>query len=443
MSLQFAIESWDHADHDDPEICATVGSLRIDVDGHCLSRNEEEWSQTVKQSTRISAYPFALWLAASWWRLRFEPLPSGNRAPVSWRMAHEISASGYGYLWPQVVFACDGENMQLWSVPTRADNAQPIRYLSDRRETIPIGSFVGAVDTFLGLVLDRLDAVGLHTTDLRGLWSEVQEEREDDETANYRRIEAMLGFDPDEISAGVINRFIGLGGAIGSSALTEIASACSSEDPTEQLSRICDVADMQGIKGKFALARDMSAPIQVSQPPWVRGQELAHVVRDTIGADGARISDAELAAIAELNEGQAFQDHAATDRLPVGIAVREDDTEVKFVLRKRNRTGRRFELARLVCDHLLSDSEDRWLPATDTKTIRQKWQRAFAAEFLCPIASLMGRIESDFSDDSLEEAAEYFGVSERTVTSQLVNHGHMPVYALDERPPVGGFPYVI
>lgn len=438
------MDSWDNAEHDSLEVCKTVGSLKIVVGPRSLTRNEDGWSQTVKQTTRVSAYPLALWLAASWWRLRWEPLPTGRQAPTSWRMAHELSASGYGFLWPQIVFACDGKNMQLWSVPTRSESEQPVHYLADRREGVPIESFVEAVDNFIDFVLDRLDGVGCVAPDLRNLWKEIQAEREDAEIAEYRRIEAMLGFDPDDLSSNVVERFADLGGKIGSSVLGEIVSVCSSPNPITQLSRINEVAEMQGISGNFSLPEIVTAENDsVYQPPWVRGQQLAHAVRGAVGMNGEAISDRDLSGLAEIPEEQAINAPPSTERLPVGIAIRQESGNLKFVFRKRNRAGRRFELARLLCDHLLSAPTDRWLPATDTKTIRQKWQRAFAAEFLCPINSLVARLGDDFSDDAVEEAADHFGVSERTITSQLVNHGYLTESVLEGRTMAGGFPYLI
>jgi Zn-dependent peptidase ImmA (M78 family) len=74
--------------------------------------------------------------------------------------------------------------------------------------------------------------------------------------------------------------------------------------------------------------------------------------------------------------------------------------------------------------------QERWLPVTDTGTARQKTQRAFAIEFLCPISALDEYLEFDFSAEAMEEAAEYFGVSELAVRSHLANHGRIPVDAV-------------
>jgi hypothetical protein len=96
--------------HEAPEVRHTAAMLRIVVGNDVVTRNEDEWAQTVREEVRLSAYPLALWLASSWWRLRWEPLSISRSIPgQSWRMAHEMSAAGYGYVWPRMLFAFDGE----------------------------------------------------------------------------------------------------------------------------------------------------------------------------------------------------------------------------------------------------------------------------------------------------------------------------------------------
>lgn len=443
MSARFTIESWEDASNDAPEICRTSGPLTIEINGQSLTRNLDEWSQSVKRSTRVSAYPLASWLSSSWWRLRWEHLPIANQATSSWRMAHELAASGYGYLWPQLVFSSDGERMHYWSIPTDANSGQPVQYLTDVRGSISTDEFEVAVDSFIQLVLDRLDAVKL-STDLKGLWEEVLEERADADLANYRKLEALLGCDPDEVDTQVVERFVHLGAEIGSSVIDEVASLCASAEPLKALGEINSIAKSKGVEGHFALTPQQIGPIQ-SNPlrPWERGQTLAHAARRAIGLNGNAIGDNKLSELAELADPSVFDRPFDSGRLSLGLAIRDEHNNAKIILRKRHRTGRRFEFARLLGDHLLSSQQDRWLPAADTKTIRQQWQRAFAAEFLCPIDALMERLDDDLSDDAIEEAAAFFGVSVLAARAQLVNHDYLPVDTLEGNPNAGAYPYRI
>jgi len=75
---------------------------------------------------------------------------------------------------------------------------------------------------------------------------------------------------------------------------------------------------------------------------------------------------------------------------------------------------------------LAAPAEDHWLPTTDTATARQKLQRAFAAEFLCPITTLQEYLNGDLSEEAIEDAGEHFEVSSVMVRSHLANNGLLP-----------------
>jgi Zn-dependent peptidase ImmA (M78 family) len=94
-------------------------------------------------------------------------------------------------------------------------------------------------------------------------------------------------------------------------------------------------------------------------------------------------------------------------------------------LRSNYPTGRRFELARLLGDQLASGHKEPLALVSGAYTYRQKLQRAFAAELLCPFDALDDFLNGDYSESKQEDAAHHFDVSERVVTRQLVNHGRL------------------
>lgn len=62
-------------------------------------------------------------------------------------------------------------------------------------------------------------------------------------------------------------------------------------------------------------------------------------------------------------------------------------------------------------------------PLSTAKSARQKFQRAFAQEFLCPCTDLQAYIGTDKpGDDDIHAAARRFHVSERLIQTTLVNH---------------------
>lgn len=78
-------------------------------------------------ASRVTAYPLAMWFAASWWRLNYEPLPA-QQPGHDWRMVHELGAANHGFVWPRVIFVPDGESIHLWAAASLTPD-QSVQYL--------------------------------------------------------------------------------------------------------------------------------------------------------------------------------------------------------------------------------------------------------------------------------------------------------------------------
>ena len=63
---------------------------------------------------------------------------------------------------------------------------------------------------------------------------------------------------------------------------------------------------------------------------------------------------------------------------------------------------------------------------------RQKRQRAFAAEILCPFEHASELLDADYSEESQERVAAEYQVSTLLVRTQLVNNGLLGRQALDD-----------
>jgi hypothetical protein len=171
-------------------------------------------------------------------------------------------------------------------------------------------------------------------------------------------------------------------------------------------------------------AKDLS-PVGL-EPAWRRGIEAAQQIRarERIAAD--RIADVQLADLAGVGV-EALTEQAGTPPAP-NFSLAEDSGLRKVVLRSKWVTGRRFALARLLGDSLFSESSfgERLRAATESKTYRQKFQRAFAAELLCPYDKIIEMLQGNQpTADRQEEIAHHFRVSDRIVRNQLSNHGDL------------------
>jgi hypothetical protein len=428
MTLELKVGSWLASHGGSDEVRQTLASLRIILGDRIVTRVADDWSKSIREDVYVSAYPMALWFASSWWRLRWEPAPRKNTIPeVSWRMAHEMSAAGYGFLWPRLTFESDGERVDVTCYRTKSTRIEPIGYIEGFQASIPAMEFETAVDAFLDLVLARLDTVGVRNTELEAVWNEVRAERADTHAARFRRLEAMLGYEPDEAPEETILRLEALSSEAGEASVAEIATACSVDDPTTALSEIIALADKPGIEGRFQQSSELSAALSLKDfynyAPWERGWQLARLARDhwKLKTDG--ISNDTLSELMEVDANVFTSSVVDRNREPIGLAIRHEASDrLKILLRKPNPAGRRFEAARFLGDYLVAPESDRWLPVTDEKTARQKVQRAFAAEFLCPIDALQECLKGDFSDEAIEYAGTHFQVSPLTVKSHLANN---------------------
>lgn len=416
---------WESALHEIPEVRETSAMLKIALAHQVVTRNEDIWSRTVRDEVRLSAYPLALWFAASWWRLRWEPLPA-SLPSHSWRMAHELTAAGHGYVWPRMLLASDGEITQIWAVQSKPDSVAAVRYLANASQTLASSEFERVIDEFINGVLARLDAMGIQNTLLHGLWREVIEERQDQDIAAYRQLEAMLGFDPDECPEDLHGQLSELIPRAGSNAVTEIAPLCASTQPEKKLREIIEFVETEGLEGQVDIpVQDISD----EAVPWKRGRNLAQKIHTLIGLEEGFINNQKLCELLGFSEGKAFN-APSYSRPPLGMSVRHDGSKrSKVLLSKNHYHSRRFELARHLGSHLIAGRGDKWLPVTHLKTAHQKTQRAFAAEFLCPIRALKEYLDRDLSMEAIAEASEHFGVSNKVVELQLQNNG---VLANDE-----------
>ncbi len=416
---------WMAAASGEPEVKATAALVDIYIDNISLTRNQDIWAETVRDNVFVSAYPLAMWFASSWWRLNHEPLPM-QQPGHDWRMVHELGAANHGFVWPRIIFIPDGEAIHVWAGTSMTPD-QSVQYVQalDVPKMITLTDFQQSVEHFIHSVLARLDAKGLAGSNLAHLWSFVQEDLADPETVRRRKLEAELGFDPEECPEEALDAALQWESQVGDAALSELAPAVSAAGATPDLAVIGRLASADGIVGTPEISPDNLDHLDQGAP-WERAVHDARALRNKMGNASNPIHNRSLYDLLGLSSAAVANWTAPVERSPVAVAIPIDDRQLKFIPRRRNPAGQRFELARFLGEYLRTSShEAHWLASTDLSTSRQKYQRAFAAEFLCPIDSLTSYLGGDFSSYAIEEAAANFDVSEQTITSLLLNNGYI------------------
>ena len=431
--IQFKVVEWLDCPEAATEDAATTARLAIYADARCLTSNKSIWAQSAGEDIIVALYPLAMWLASSWWRLSYEPLPALKKgAPFAdWRMSHELAAANGGFVWPTMVFATDGEVVQLWAEPSGPAAATSVSYLNGTPGPahIPLEQFQAALGSLVETVLARLSAAGRGNNGLAALWELVRADRGDPALAQVRQWEAAMGYDPGDCPEALMQHAVQLRGQLGEAGLRELMPIYSERAAGASLREIGPLLKARGLTGLPEVPQG-SINLASSGPlPWQRGVDAARQLRSALGLASEPVANKTLFGLLGLTE-KAVEGWSPLDGARASVASGKANGRYSYVSRKRHPLAKRFEFARFVADQLrgaLADDGVRppWLIATDLPTYRQKLQRAFAAELLCPIDALVDYLNDDFSETSLENAALHFAVSEVTVDSLLRSNGYL------------------
>lgn len=421
-----------------PDI-VTRCAIGLTVNNHALFRHEDLLNQhQVNTAIQASAYPLATWLVANWWRLRWEPaLLADHRKDLSkrndWSMSHNLGSVGHGYYWPGIVFSSDGESIQLNKSPS-LENTGPVRYLERLSAWVTGDEFQSGVSRFVESTLSRLEDCKVENTELAAQWAILQEELACEHTSLLRQLEARLGYDPEEAPEPLLERIVALYQQYGRQAMEELAVVGGQQiEPTlddlknklAQSRKVIRISDLPAIQKN---AREM--PDSYPEQPWQRAARLAACVRRTWGLKG-KLSNRTFADCLATPEATILEQNP-TEKSAISIGAESQTGDIALVIGKYRPDSRRFMLARILGDTLHAMNGDHWFPCTESTTARQKFQRAFAQELLCPYEDLIEWMDTTTPDEELiDAAADHFEVSPLLVDTVLVNHGHRHQSELD------------
>ncbi|MGR3462002.1 MAG: ImmA/IrrE family metallo-endopeptidase [Roseovarius sp.] len=446
-----------------PEERASFGHLVIHAGQTLLSEGFDHLVDIRRDGPLASGYPLAEWFLWNWWRLRYEPRPTGP-VPIDWRQSHCMAEIGEGYVWPNITIVSDGQRTVIQSAASERGNVSSFRYYGASHPVLlPWSQVEAGIDDFVATVMAFTNEDGVHDTNLDRLWRDLTAERGDPKIARFRRFEALLGADPDELPEEDIIGRLADAAALGDSAVDELAAAAAGVgiEAMLTLEEIRQIAQTNGQEMRAEDALQFEHRSAAPQRPTVRGENeplaevmpianpptalqparppayltpseaqsaaelgilAAHEARKRASLRYGAIDNSRLAEIAGVSRSVLA---SVAEKQPISFALRDDGANSRIVLRGKRSENRRFDLARLIGDHLIWGSQP-MRPSTDTRTYRQKAQRAFAAEFLAPIEAVKARAEGDYSDDAKEEVARHFKVSSMVIDRLLKNNHVIP-----------------
>lgn len=394
-----------------------IAELSVTVGDIVMTRLVRPGANTTSDAVRIPAAPLGFWIADHWWRLRWEP--KSAKPDDNWRAAHFMPAIGQGHAWPPITIWGDRDRVMLVSRADPPGIASPARYLTNAVTFARGKDFEVVADGLLDA--SAAAAPESDKAALIALIRALREERASPEHAEWRRMEASCGFDPDEAPETLIESMLSFSKQYGNADAEEAASAAPGPDAAATLTATVDLAE-RGPRVDFSQvveAAKLQRQVADVAPPWVLAEEAAKLVRQQIGGLTDPVWNKRLADLAAISVRE-LKDHDASP-VPYGLRLaREGDRQTVLMTAKWS-FDRRFQLARAMGDAIWTGGSSLG-PISGTATARQKFQRAFAAALLCPIEGLDTLLEGQEPTDSdIAAAAKHFHVNERTVRTVLVN----------------------
>ena len=210
--------------------------------------------------------------------------------------------------------------------------------------------------------------------------------------------------------------------------MEEAAHAEPGAGAAESLSLAIEASRESGVRIDLQLAGDLlrSSRFLGHASPWEMAEAAAAELRKIIGISNGLLNHAEFESIFRARWNDLKSATATASRLSYGARI-DDEGMSRVALQTTRGYDRRFELARQFGDAVWQQDRSGFGIVSRSKSDRQKFQRAFAHNLLCPFDGLQRVIDvNDPTPEAMSEAAKSFGVNPSVVRNQLVYKGYLP-----------------
>jgi hypothetical protein len=400
-----------------------VAHIRISAENTPLIRLVDLEAKEERDYVRSSAVSLALWLADNWWRLRYESLPNGSTPSPDWRLRHELTSVPGGALWPPIMIHSTGDRVLATHTFGKPLDVGSLRYFLRPVTSVSGAGYETGVDAFFNQVLEICSGAQDGKA-LGSVVSALRRERENLEFSAWRQLEARLGFDPGGAPDGLVQKLSTLETKVGEAGLDEAASAVPGSRSADFLEKSVEAAKNSEITADWEVTDNLPRDrIRVgAAPPWKLAREAAYQVRQAASLHDGPIKGAPFADLFRAPEEELKKKPATARRLPYGIRLESNGRRQKLAVQSANFRDRRFELACALGDSVWVKSG--FGVTSRAKTDRQKFQRAFAQNFLAPFADVKRHIDLvSPTSDQIEQAAKLFYVNPNVIRRLLMLEG--------------------
>ncbi len=409
-----------------------LANIRMQVRGATLTRVAEVEKGINRDFLRTSGVSLALWFADNWWRLRWEA-PSDGAPSSAWRCRHELNSANGGSLWPPTMIHGTGRRVVFAPSFGQAPRTGPIRFLeTDQVVSIDGERYERVLDSFFNNVLDACPQASDGKV-LKHILEELSEERGNETTSRWRRLEARLGFDTDEAPTELVETLRQVEDKFGEGAIEEAANASASPAAYHELQAVLSAAANSKLEMDFGFARGGSQASKRSSAiqPWELAEDTASELRIRLGLGEGPLLTSTLCDFLHVRLQDFSNAPAGARSLRYGARVGGSTTD-QIALQSQYTRDRRFEVARMIGDVIWSEHETLGV-ISRAKTDRQRFQRAFAQSFLVPVKALLNEIDYDEPERTIPRVARTYEVHPNVLKTMLVNKNVLPRETIADR----------
>ncbi len=412
--MQFSTEWLDPGLNESAEERATLCRLRLFVSGENACVFFDPTSKSACDHVTVPAVHLAEGLATDWWSI------FGARD-----REQRIRDYRTGFALPDVTFGFDGSTFEVRGEQFSFENPN-VRFWSVGPESLSRSAAESTLTEFIQGVVAKLAGAGVANSEVALRWSRVSRSRSDPEERAFCEAAGALGADPYEVSEEDAEFIEHAGELFAGEALIEFLAGVGNTARGSVLDWVRRIEGRPGEEACLPGLRDIADGIDADAVRgglgrgWAAGYRAARAFRDVMGIPpGERFS--RVSDVAGKLGARSFR---CTEGVAgISALVCRGDEDVRVHVRERGapnwaRQAECFAFARAIGDVICFRDARRSVVNGLRRAGRQAVGRAFAAECLAPVESVLDMVRSG---RDVDEIAGSFNVSSQVIAHQIEN----------------------
>ena len=415
--MQFLTEWISEGPNASAEERATLCNLQIFVNGENACLHFDPDTKATFEHITVPAVHFAEGLATDWWSI------FGGRD-----REHQVLHYRTGFALPDLSLKCDGSTLEVTGSQLSFGNPS-VRFWQTGTELLSRDGAESTLAAFIERVVDQLACSGVASSEVAVRWSRVSDSRSDPDERAFCEAAGAFGVDPYLISDTDARIIEDAGDLFTEEALIELLAGISRQNrerSRQLLEWVRQMEDRPPDESRLPDLADIAEQIRhmvrwnTQERSWAAGYRAARALRAEITAElGVRFTSTEVIA-----KKLGASDFATTSAIPGVLAlIARNEEDVHVHLRGREPDewtlqAQNLAFARAIGDAVCFPDTPRSVVNELRDAERQAAGRAFAAEFLAPVQSVLDMVDSGRDD---YEIAGSFKVSPMVVAHQIEN----------------------